>query len=106
MDANLRGKNVRGNPPNEAQETRTRYARPDGDLGLGRCAGNREAEGGAWESGGIRDPGRFTEKRGRLNATGAQLLIDRLVADVADLAGRFRRPAMVMPHRRSDRSRE
>ena len=106
MDGTLRGENMRGNRPNEAQETRTRKARRDADLGLGRCAGNREAESGACESGGIGNCRHFAQQRGRFDTTGAQLLIDRLMTDVADLAGRFGRAAMVMPYRRGDRSRE
>ena len=73
--------------------------RPDGDLCLRRCAGNREAKRGTCCANRIGWSGCFAEKRRRLKAARSQLLIDGLVPDMANLAGRFRRAVVIVPDR-------
>lgn len=84
--------------PDEAQgNADARYVRPDGDLSLRRCAGNREAKSGTCDASGIGRDGSFAKQHRRFNAAGGQLLVDRLMAEVANLAGCFRIAVVIVP---------
>ena len=93
--------------PDEAQgNADARYVRPDENLCGGRCAGNGKAESRASDPSRIHGCGSLAKQRRRLDATRCKLLINRLMPDVADLAGRLRRAVVVVPNRRRESGRQ
>lgn len=93
--------------PDEAQgNADAREVRPDEDLCGGRCAGNREAKSGTCNPRRIHRCRSLAKERRRLNAARRKLLINRLMPDVANLAGRLGGAVVVVPDRRRESGRQ
>ena len=75
------------------------------ELAEGRCAGTNNAERRATNANRFGNLAPLHNHR-RNHAVRHQGLIHRLMANMANLAGRFRSPMVIVPHARRKRSRE